>query len=105
MKDKSVFKNLRFVFLPNQKFHHQIPLFFLHYNHHTPPPHPPKGCGDHGCEYMTGGVAVVLGLVGRNFAAGMSGGLAYVLDREHLFRSRLVDVMLESLCMHTACLC
>lgn len=47
-----------------------------------------EGCGDHGCEYMTGGVAVVLGLVGRNFAAGMSGGLAYVLDREHLFRSR-----------------
>ncbi len=39
-----------------------------------------EGTGDHGCEYMTGGVAVVLGDVGRNFAAGMSGGVAYVLD-------------------------
>ena len=40
-----------------------------------------EGVGDHGCEYMTGGVVVVLGETGRNFAAGMSGGLAYVLDR------------------------
>jgi glutamate synthase (NADPH/NADH) large chain len=39
-----------------------------------------EGTGDHGCEYMTGGRAVVLGPVGRNFAAGMSGGIAYVLD-------------------------
>jgi glutamate synthase domain-containing protein 3 len=39
-----------------------------------------EGVGDHGCEYMTGGVVVVLGQVGRNFAAGMSGGLAFVLD-------------------------
>ncbi|HZG92088.1 MAG TPA: glutamate synthase large subunit [Pseudonocardia sp.] len=39
-----------------------------------------EGVGDHGCEYMTGGRAVVLGRIGRNFAAGMSGGLAYVLD-------------------------
>jgi glutamate synthase (NADPH/NADH) large chain len=39
-----------------------------------------EGVGDHGCEYMTGGRAVVLGPVGRNFAAGMSGGIAYVLD-------------------------
>lgn len=39
-----------------------------------------QGCGDHGCEYMTGGVAVVLNKTGRNFAAGMSGGLAFVLD-------------------------
>jgi glutamate synthase (ferredoxin) len=39
-----------------------------------------EGVGDHGCEYMTGGVAVVLGKIGRNFAAGMSGGLAYVLN-------------------------
>ena len=38
-----------------------------------------EGVGDHGCEYMTGGVVVVLGPVGRNFAAGMSGGLAFVL--------------------------
>ncbi|MCI8388925.1 MAG: glutamate synthase large subunit [Clostridiales bacterium] len=42
-----------------------------------------EGCGDHGCEYMTGGRAVVLGKTGKNFAAGMSGGIAYVLDREH----------------------
>ena len=39
-----------------------------------------EGCGDHGCEYMTGGVVVVLGAVGRNFAAGMTGGVAYVFD-------------------------
>jgi glutamate synthase (NADPH/NADH) large chain len=39
-----------------------------------------EGVGDHGCEYMTGGRVVVLGPVGRNFAAGMSGGTAYVLD-------------------------
>ncbi|MCR5627588.1 MAG: glutamate synthase large subunit [Lachnospiraceae bacterium] len=40
-----------------------------------------EGCGDHGCEYMTGGRVVILGHVGKNFAAGMSGGIAYVLDR------------------------
>ena len=39
-----------------------------------------EGVGDHGCEYMTGGRVVVLGRIGRNFAAGMSGGVAYVLD-------------------------
>src|SRR6185369_3170334 len=39
-----------------------------------------EGVGDHGCEYMTGGQVVVLGPTGRNFAAGMSGGVAYVLD-------------------------
>jgi glutamate synthase (NADPH/NADH) large chain len=39
-----------------------------------------EGTGDHGCEYMTGGRVVILGPVGRNFAAGMSGGIAYVLD-------------------------
>ena len=39
-----------------------------------------EGVGDHGCEYMTGGVAVILGDTGRNFAAGMSGGIAYVYD-------------------------
>ncbi|KMP11867.1 glutamate synthase [Candidatus Nitromaritima sp. SCGC AAA799-C22] len=44
-----------------------------------------EGIGDHGCEYMTGGVAVVLGETGRNFAAGMSGGIAYVLDRNNQF--------------------
>ena len=44
-----------------------------------------EGVGDHGCEYMTGGRVVVLGETGRNFAAGMSGGIAYVLDREGQF--------------------
>ncbi|WNG40023.1 glutamate synthase large subunit [Archangium violaceum] len=58
-----------------------------------------EGVGDHGCEYMTGGVVVVLGPTGRNFAAGMSGGLAFVLDRERSFRERcnLEMVELESL--------
>ncbi|MCQ2583726.1 MAG: glutamate synthase large subunit [Treponema sp.] len=42
-----------------------------------------EGCGDHGLEYMTGGVAVILGATGRNLAAGMSGGVAYVLDTNH----------------------
>jgi glutamate synthase domain-containing protein 2/glutamate synthase domain-containing protein 1/glutamate synthase domain-containing protein 3 len=42
-----------------------------------------EGVGDHGCEYMTGGRVVVLGPTGRNFAAGMSGGVAYVMDDEH----------------------
>jgi glutamate synthase (NADPH/NADH) large chain len=44
-----------------------------------------EGCGDHGCEYMTGGVVVVLGDTGRNFAAGMSGGIAYVYDESVQF--------------------
>ena len=44
-----------------------------------------EGVGDHGCEYMTGGVVAVLGRTGRNFAAGMSGGIAYVLDEHQLF--------------------
>jgi glutamate synthase domain-containing protein 3 len=44
-----------------------------------------EGVGDHGCEYMTGGTVVVLGKTGRNFAAGMSGGVAYVLDDEGEF--------------------
>ena len=44
-----------------------------------------EGVGDHGCEYMTGGRVVVLGGTGRNFAAGMSGGIAYVLDEEGKF--------------------
>jgi glutamate synthase (NADPH/NADH) large chain len=46
-----------------------------------------EGCGDHGCEYMTGGVVVVLGDTGRNFAAGMSGGVAYVYDPQRRFES------------------
>jgi glutamate synthase (NADPH/NADH) large chain len=45
-----------------------------------------EGCGDHGCEYMTGGVVLVLGETGRNFAAGMSGGIAYVYDPEGRFK-------------------
>ena len=55
-----------------------------------------EGVGDHGCEYMTGGRVVVLGPTGRNFAAGMSGGIAYVLDSDATFASRcnleLVDL-------------
>jgi glutamate synthase (NADPH/NADH) large chain len=47
-----------------------------------------EGMGDHGCEYMTGGVVVSIGVTGRNFAAGMSGGLAYVLDEDGSFRDR-----------------
>lgn len=47
-----------------------------------------EGVGDHGCEYMTGGTVVVLGETGRNFAAGMSGGVAYVLDRSGTFAER-----------------
>ncbi len=47
-----------------------------------------EGVGDHGCEYMTGGKVVVLGPAGRNFAAGMSGGFAYVLDEDGTFSSR-----------------
>ena len=47
-----------------------------------------EGTGDHGCEYMTGGTVVVLGATGRNFAAGMSGGVAYVWDPEHTFAER-----------------
>jgi glutamate synthase (ferredoxin) len=45
-----------------------------------------EGIGDHGCEYMTGGIAVILGEVGRNFGAGMSGGIAYVLDEDGNFK-------------------
>jgi glutamate synthase domain-containing protein 2/glutamate synthase domain-containing protein 3 len=47
-----------------------------------------EGLGDHGCEYMTGGIVVVLGEVGKNFAAGMTGGVAYVLDEAHLLPER-----------------
>ncbi|MBI3953793.1 MAG: glutamate synthase subunit alpha, partial [Chloroflexi bacterium] len=54
-----------------------------------------EGCGDHGCEYMTGGVVVVLGATGRNFAAGMSGGIAYVLDEDGRFASRCNREMVE----------
>jgi glutamate synthase (NADPH/NADH) large chain len=55
-----------------------------------------EGVGEHGCEYMTGGVVVVLGPTGRNFAAGMSGGIAFVLDEENrfekLYNPEMVDL-------------
>ncbi|HEY1077239.1 MAG TPA: glutamate synthase large subunit [Fontimonas sp.] len=55
-----------------------------------------EGCGDHGCEYMTGGVVVVLGRTGVNFGAGMTGGFAYVLDEKRSFVDRynheLIDI-------------
>jgi glutamate synthase (NADPH/NADH) large chain len=54
-----------------------------------------EGLGDHGCEYMTGGLVVVLGKTGCNFAAGMSGGLAYVLDEAQLFDTRCNLDMVE----------
>ncbi len=50
-----------------------------------------EGCGDHGCEYMTGGTVMVLGRTGRNFGAGMTGGIAYVYDPENVFRSKLAN--------------
>ena len=54
-----------------------------------------EGVGDHGCEYMTGGVVVVIGPTGRNFAAGMSGGIAYVLDEEGDFEKRCNMAMVD----------
>ncbi len=54
-----------------------------------------EGLGDHGCEYMTGGVVVVLGKTGRNFAAGMSGGVAYVFDQDRKFDSLCNLAMVE----------
>lgn len=48
-----------------------------------------EGVGDHGCEYMTGGQVIILGATGRNFGAGMSGGVAYVLDEDNTFENRL----------------
>ena len=56
-----------------------------------------EGVGDHGCEYMTGGRVVVLGRTGRNFAAGMSGGLAFVLDEDGTFRERVNPMMADQL--------
>ncbi len=54
-----------------------------------------EGVGDHGCEYMTGGRVVVLGRTGRNFAAGMSGGIAYVLDEDGTFARRCNREMVD----------
>ncbi|MDQ3676289.1 MAG: glutamate synthase-related protein, partial [Actinomycetota bacterium] len=56
-----------------------------------------EGVGDHGCEYMTGGRVVVLGPTGLNFAAGMSGGLAFVLDEDGTLRGRMNPEMLDQL--------
>ncbi|SIM42214.1 Putative ferredoxin-dependent glutamate synthase [Mycobacteroides abscessus subsp. abscessus] len=54
-----------------------------------------EGVGDHGCEYMTGGTVVVLGPTGRNFAAGMSGGVAYVYDPDKRLMDNLNDEMVD----------
>ncbi|KAF9968571.1 glutamate synthase [NADH] [Actinomortierella ambigua] len=59
-----------------------------------------EGTGDHGCEYMTGGRVVVLGSTGRNFAAGMSGGIAYVLDLHGDFKTKVNMEMVEFETMH-----
>jgi glutamate synthase (ferredoxin) len=54
-----------------------------------------EGVGEHGCEYMTGGVAVIIGTTGKNFAAGMSGGIAYVLDEYNsLYRNLNKEMVL-----------
>ena len=54
-----------------------------------------EGVGDHGCEYMTGGRAVILGKVGKNFAAGMSGGIVYVLDEDSDLYTKVNKKMVE----------
>ena len=54
-----------------------------------------EGVGDHGCEYMTGGIAVILGETGRNFGAGMSGGVAFVLDKDGMLQTRLNTEMVD----------
>jgi len=56
-----------------------------------------EGIGDHGCEYMTGGKVVVLGKTGRNFAAGMSGGIAYVYDKDKAFSNDLCNLEMVDL--------
>ena len=60
-----------------------------------------EGVGDHGCEYMTGGRVVILGKTGRNFGAGMSGGIAYVYDEEGTFKFRCNMGMIELLKLNT----
>lgn len=54
-----------------------------------------EGIGDHGCEYMTGGRALILGKTGRNFAAGMSGGIAWVYDEDQSFRENCNKEMVD----------
>jgi len=56
-----------------------------------------EGIGDHGCEYMTGGVAVILGDFGRNFAAGMSGGIAYIYNKENFFDEKKFNLEMVEL--------
>jgi glutamate synthase domain-containing protein 3 len=56
-----------------------------------------EGVGDHGCEYMTNGLVVVLGKTGRNFAAGMSGGIAYVLDESGYFGQKHCNLAMVDL--------
>ena len=56
-----------------------------------------EGVGDHGCEYMTGGKVVVLGKTGRNFAAGMSGGIAYVYNPDKKFENGLCNMEMVEL--------
>ncbi len=60
-----------------------------------------QGCGDHGCEYMTGGTAVILGSVGVNFGAGMSGGMAFVLDEDNTLHDHLNPEMVEAIRIDT----
>ena len=61
-----------------------------------------EGVGDHGCEYMTGGKVVVLGKTGRNFAAGMSGGIAYIYDKHKTFSNGLCNMEMVALEVPTA---
>jgi glutamate synthase domain-containing protein 3 len=60
-----------------------------------------EGVGDHGCEYMTGGTVIVLGGTGRNFAAGMSGGTAYVFDTGGNFSRRCNPALVELETLHS----
>jgi glutamate synthase (NADPH/NADH) large chain len=61
-----------------------------------------EGVGDHGCEYMTGGVVAVLGETGLNFGAGMTGGLAFVLDSDDTFAARYNQELVELVKIDTA---
>ena len=62
-----------------------------------------EGCGDHGCEYMTNGTVAILGKTGKNFGAGMSGGVAYIYDIDDRFYSRLNDEMVVALAVTREC--
>ena len=53
-----------------------------------------EGCGAHGCEYMTGGTAIILGSVGDNFGAGMTGGMAFIYDKKNEFEILLIPLQL-----------